>query len=184
MAVALAGGMCTVAVISEGVSVLWTRCWGWYLLVFLTWRTLVHPHVILEETGVRIINPFRIHIIDYGAIEQIDARSFLSITRGHQKFQAWGAPIATQTMSDRHRNIMADATLPGARYGGHSLTAVDLSASGLAGEIARQLAGHIMELEAAHMMDSSNSQTRSRWNIIPIVTVLILLVLTVWAWLG
>lgn len=91
--------------------------------------------------------------------------------------------VMSEGMSDRHRNIMADATLPGARYAGHSLTAVDLSASGLAGEIARQLAGHIMELEAAHMMDSSNFQTRSRWNIIPIVTVLILLVLTVWAWL-
>lgn len=143
----------------------------------------MHPHVVLNETRIEIINPFRTHMIDYAAIERIDAQSFLSVSHGHKKYQAWGAPMATQVMSERHRNIMADATLPSARYAGHALTTVDLTASGLAGDIARQLAGHIVDLDAAGLLSSNTVTIRTRWNAVATVVALILFGVTVMSWL-
>ncbi|QNV37219.1 hypothetical protein [Rothia terrae] len=71
LALALAAGMCTVAVMTDGASALWTRCWGWYLLVFLAWQVLVHPHVVLNETRIEIINPFHTHMIDYETYSKV-----------------------------------------------------------------------------------------------------------------
>lgn len=53
---------------------------------------LVKPKIEIDEYGVRITNPLRTFVVQWGAIERIDTKWGLALYTARIKVQAWSAP--------------------------------------------------------------------------------------------
>ena len=57
-------------------------CWA------LFWR----PHVLVEDSGVRLVNPFRTIVLAWPSIHAIDTRFALTLITAYGRFTCWAAP--------------------------------------------------------------------------------------------
>lgn len=142
------------------------------LLLWIAWAVLWHPHVLVDDRRVVMVNIAREHEIPFGAIDEVDTRWGLVVTARGIRYQAWAAPApgTLHTMRFRPDDLK---NLPEASYIQGTVRPGDDPAtdSGLA-------ALHIRRALATTTRDA-NAQVRSHWQLPSLVIGAALLVATV-----
>jgi hypothetical protein len=66
-------------------------------IAFGAWVVLASPCLVVERDGLRIVNPFRVHWIPFGALDTVTVRGLTTVTArqesgGLRTVTSWNAP--------------------------------------------------------------------------------------------
>ncbi len=69
------------------------RALPWLLLVVgACWAVYWRPHVVVDDGGVRLVNPLRTIDLPWPAIQAVDTKFALQLITAYGRFTAWAAP--------------------------------------------------------------------------------------------
>jgi len=126
------GIVCAVAmialVVTDGPSALW-RAGPWLALVGGScWAAFWRPEVVVEDSGVRVVNVFRTIDLPWPSVHAIDTKWALTLITAYGTFTAWAAPAP-----GRHTAVRATrrdvAQIPMSALSGGGIRPGDLPSS-------------------------------------------------------
>lgn len=97
--------------------------YGWWLILVgvLAWAFFWNPRIVVDDSGVLLVNVFRSVRIPWPAIQAIDTKWSLTLQTSYGTFGAWAAP-APGRHGSRHLTEQDVRHLPESSFGvGHSV---------------------------------------------------------------
>lgn len=84
------------------------------LLVGLVWAAYGRPHLMIDDSGILVVNVFRSVKIPWPAVQRIDTKWALTLYTAYGKITAWAAPapgaVATRLATPRDLRGLPEST--------------------------------------------------------------------------
>lgn len=152
---------------SEGLAGLLRYGWWIGLFAMLAWTLFWNPRIVVDDSGVQLVNAFRTITLPWPSITGIDTKWSLTLRTAYGSYAAWAAP-APGRRGSRNLTEQDIEHLPESTFGeGNSVGPGD-TASSPSGQAAMAIRRHWDALRDAGYLDNPRLEFEKapiRWHV-------------------
>lgn len=162
MLVALVASPTAIAAVTQGAALAATASASALTAVAIAYIYFVTPEIVATEQEITVTNPWRRHVVPWGALIDVDTRFSLTLVTPQAQVHALGAPSPGGFAAMRSKADRDSATRRVERQRGGQVRPGDLPAT-QSGVMAAVIRGHLRELaETGSLQTGEQVQTTPR----------------------
>lgn len=179
--VALVATPAAIAAVVQGAALAATVLASAVTAMVIAYIYFVTPEVVASEQEIRVTNPWRRHVVPWGALIDVDTRFSLTLVTPQTRVHALGAPSPGGFAAMRSKADRDSATRRIERQRGGHVRPGDLPVT-QSGALAAVIRGHLSDLAETGKL-RVGEQVQSTLRVVPLAVTGGLLALTALLWL-